>query len=139
MYATDFDSFNAILGKLGAAFGKELTNEARAAYWEALKDQPLALVQERATAHARHGKFFPKPFELRPKDDKARTPPHDSEAFREGEKRAHDRLEALCRDEPLEWLRQVSPKVYELGRAKGMPDGLIESRLNAYAAARAAK
>lgn len=68
MVQDDFDQFAGLLKQLSESFSKKLTDELTQAYWKALKDLPLIVVMRAAETHARYGKFFPKPVELRPKD-----------------------------------------------------------------------
>jgi hypothetical protein len=132
MYRNQFAEFRALMERIALVFSRPLTDGLVQAYWDALQDLPLAQVEAFAKSHERHGKFFPKPHELRPKDSAPRVPRVDSPEFRDGEKRAHARLEELRVSNPDEWLAQVSPKVRELGRAKGMTDAEIASRMARY-------
>lgn len=129
MYSVDSTAFNAVLDDLGVVFGKPVSDEMRASYWSALKDLPIGLVVAKAETHKRFGKFFPKPFELRPKDDQPKANARDDAAFKAAEQRSIDTLEYLRKHDPPKWLATVSPKVYEMGRARGMPDGLIAHKL----------
>lgn len=70
MHSNDFPEFRAILERLAEVFAKPLTDATAEAYWNALRDQTLAVVRRCADSHTRYGKFFPKPAELRPKEDK---------------------------------------------------------------------
>lgn len=135
VYKTDFTAFRGILEQCATVFNKPKPDDMTVqAYWNALKDLPIGLVAARAESHSRYGKFFPKPVELRPKDDKPRTDATHDGAFQEGVKRADERLEYLRRTDPGAWSFQISPKVYELGRARGMLDGEIEQKILAYMA-----
>lgn len=129
MYSTDHTAFNEALDDLGAIFAKPVTDELRELYWKALKDQPIGAVMARVQTHKRFGKFFPKPFELRPKDDKPHASGRDDPAFQEAEKRCVAHLEELRKSNPNEWLRVVSPKVYEMGRMRCMHDSEIARKL----------
>jgi hypothetical protein len=132
MYSTDADQFHAALDSLGLVFGKIVTNELRTLYWDALKDLPLSTVQRCAALHTRYAKFFPKPRELRPKDDVPKPEARDPRALREFERQADARCAELRVKSPEEWLRQVRPKVMELGLAKGMQRGEIEAKIQRY-------
>lgn len=134
MYRTDETAFKATLTKCASVFGKELKNELCSAYWDALKDLPLSTVERCAESHIRYGKFFPKPNELRPKDDAPKTTRSAAMevAFREGEERAAENLEELRLLNPARWLEVVTPKVTELGRAKGMLLGEIDAKIQRY-------
>src|SRR5580658_1613243 len=107
MYPTDSEAFKGTLTQLAQAFGKELTEEMRSAYWLALKDRPLASVQECANTHMRFGKFFPKPVELRPKTEKPPMGDTRDEAFRQAEARSLAYLEELREKDPGAWLPEV--------------------------------
>lgn len=67
--AADFEDFAALIGRMCTVFGKKPSDELVSSYWEALKDLALPVVKRCADNHARYGKFFPKPYDLRPKDD----------------------------------------------------------------------
>ena len=110
MLQSDFPEFSRILEKLAEVYGKELPDTLVQAYWEALRDLSLGRVRQLAEQHMRKGKFFPKPMELRPKEDlppTTRTPAMDG-AFREGEERAIRRLEELRQRDPEEWIREIA-------------------------------
>lgn len=70
MQAAEFGEFDALLKQLGEVFAKKITDEFAKSYWQSLKDQSLGSVRRHAETHMRYGKFFPKPFELRPKEEK---------------------------------------------------------------------
>lgn len=130
MLAEDFQRFETAIRKLEDIYSKKITDDAVRAFWLALKDLPFQQVSERIDAHIRYAKFFPKPVELRPKEERPKEKDATFDAaFREAERLANERLEGLRVSDPQEWLRQVSPKVYEMGRARGMPDGLIDHKL----------
>ena len=109
MQQSDYPHFKALLERLAEVYGKKLTDELISACWDALRDQPFARVKQMAEAHLRKAKFFPKPCELRPKEDPpptTRTPAMDA-AFHEGENRAIQRLEELRRRDPVAHRSQV--------------------------------
>ena len=133
MYETDGTAFNTVLDRLSAVFSKEVTDPMREAYWGALRDLPLPLIEERARAHARFGKFFPKPFELRPKEDRPKDKdPAEEAKFKGYQQQSAEHLDELHGQDPKRWYEIVSPKVYELGRARGMPETQIEHKLRSY-------
>lgn len=137
MHASDYPSFQAALNGLGLVFGKELPEPLVQAYWDALKDLPLSTVKAFAGVATKHGKYFPKPCELRPREARtpvARTAAMDH-AFQEGEARAAARLDLQWRLDHAGWLREVSPKVYAIGRRRGMTHAQIAAKLAAYAPA----
>lgn len=109
MHQNDFVDFAALLRKLSEVFAKKLTDETTQAYWGALKDQPLSTVTRLVDQHTRYGKFFPKPVELRPKEDKpavTRDSAGDAK-FREGEARCVANLEELRHQDPIRWEHEV--------------------------------
>ncbi len=107
MYRTDFDAFRAVLDRLADVFGKPKPDDvAVQAYWRALKDQTLAEIERAADRHTRFGKFYPKPVELRPRDDK---PPPEVSPRHEAELRAATAYNRATWDE----LRAKDPARYE--------------------------
>jgi hypothetical protein len=101
--------FVLILNRLAVTFGKDVTPELGAAYWEALKDLELATVKQCAEGHCRRGKFFPKPVELRPPASEpvvTRSAAMDA-SFLEGERRAIENLEELRRQDKAAWRAEV--------------------------------
>jgi hypothetical protein len=110
MLKEDFASFEAAMGRLEDIYGKEMDDDAVQGYWQALRDLPFQRVLERIESHIRFGKFFPKPAELRPKEQpkaSARDAAMDA-AFREGEARAIRNLEEQRRLDPEKWAREVN-------------------------------
>lgn len=105
MYGDDFAQFQALLESLAVVYGKEVNDQLVQTYWNSLRDLTLPRVKQLAEQHLRRGKFFPKPVELRPKEDPpptTRTPSMDA-AFREAEDRAIRNLEELRQHNPAEW------------------------------------
>lgn len=126
MYQTDFTDFAQTLRKLAEVFSKKLSDETTQAYWGALKDQPLGTVTRLADQHTRYGKFFPKPFELRPKEDRpavVRDAASDAK-FREGEARAIANLEELRKQDPVAWRAEVQAR-YEARLIATQPSSSI--------------
>lgn len=108
MHQDDFAEFSALLARLAEIYPKKITDETVQAYWGALKDQSIATITRLANQHAKFSKFFPKPFELRPKDDKpALSDPKTDGAFREAEDRAIRNLEDLRQRNPVAWEKHV--------------------------------
>lgn len=134
MMPEDFGRFEKAIGKLSMVFGKDLSPETTQAYLRALNDMPIEVIEQRVDSHIRHGKFFPKPAELRPKEDKPRQPL--TEEFLADVRRSDEANDRLWAENRELWLKTVSPKVYELGRAKGMTDGAIAQKLANYRPAR---
>jgi len=83
VHASDRDEFLALLDQLAEVFGKPKLDDLKSqSYWRALRDLPLATIRRCAETHQRFGKFFPKPVELRPRDDKPPievSPRHEAE------------------------------------------------------------
>lgn len=69
MMAADFARFETVVRRMEKLFGKKIDDESMQSYWRALKDQSLQQFERMADKHERYGRFFPKPAELRPKDD----------------------------------------------------------------------
>lgn len=66
-FDADFDAFCAALDDLWAIKGQVLTAGAKGAFFRALEDQPLRVVQVALTAHARdpeRGRFLPMPADV---------------------------------------------------------------------------
>lgn len=107
MHATDRDEFFALLDQLADVFGKPKLDDLKSqSYWRALRDLPLATIRRCADTHQRFGKFFPKPVELRPRDDK---PPPEVSPRHEAELRAATAYNRATWDE----LRAKDPARYE--------------------------
>jgi hypothetical protein len=70
MLTNEYDEFKTLLTTTALVFGKKLTDELVQAYWGALDNVALSTVREALGRAVRFGKFFPKPFELRDRDDK---------------------------------------------------------------------
>jgi len=108
MHQDDFPGFKAVLVQLGEVYPKKITDDTVQAYWGALKDLSLATIIRLASQHAKYAKFFPKPVELRPKEDKPPlSDPKFDASFREGEERAIRTLEELRQRNPEAWLTQM--------------------------------
>ena len=108
MHNSDQQTFVRVLDEQAAIFGKpKPTDELIQTYWRALKDLSLQTVQDCATRHSRYGKFFPKPVELRPREDK---PPGGDSAegeakFRSADARSRESWDAMRRENPAEQAR----------------------------------
>lgn len=110
MQRADFTDFRSLLDRCAEVYGKPKPSDALIeAYWSSLLDVHFAVVKRCAEAHLKHGKFFPKPAELRPKEDKPATirDPATDAAFRDGEQRAIRNLENLRRTDEAAWLHAV--------------------------------
>jgi hypothetical protein len=92
MYPIDNDEFAKVLTEQATLFGLpkgvETITQLMDSYWSALKDVTIEAVKREATRHARYGKFFPKPYELRPKDDK---PKHEEGEAASGARASFER------------------------------------------------
>lgn len=106
MHQGDFDGFRALMERAGKLYGKKLDDDMIQGYWRALKDQTLTTVTERVESHIRYQKFFPKPIEMRPKEEKQPQTPDGK--FEEGEERAMRRLEDKRRNDPQGWIEEIS-------------------------------
>lgn len=101
MQVGDFDEFDALLKQLSEVFGKQLTDTLARSYWEALKDLPLPTICRYADKHIRHGKYFPKPYELRPREDvKGDESPAAKAAHDEALRYNRETWDELFRKEP---------------------------------------
>jgi hypothetical protein len=108
MLTNDLPAFEETIKRLEKIFGKELDDETMQAYWGALKDQSLATFNRLAEHHVRNGKFFPKPFELRPKEDRGLVRDATADgAFQQAEARCIANLEELRRQNPTKWAAEV--------------------------------
>lgn len=108
MYQTDFEEFSKLMGRMAEVFGKKPSNDLVQAYWGALKDQPLSTVSGLAASHIRISKFFPKPFELRPRSEAKVVRDTKADAdFKAAEARCIANLEELGRQDPQKWEKEV--------------------------------
>jgi len=134
MTPRDRQALVTMLGELAQLYGHKLEADAVRWYWEALCDLPLSAVQAMAKVHARTGRYFPKPYELRPPDERKAPAAGPDRSFQEASARSDAALEQLRVTDPERWYATVAPKVRELGAAKGMLPGEIESKLRRYQA-----
>lgn len=65
MVAADRPEFLGVMKRLGATFGRQVDDLTIAAFWDALSDLPLDVLNEAAFAHCRRGDRFPVPATLR--------------------------------------------------------------------------
>lgn len=70
MLSNEYEEFKALMETTALVFNKKLTDELVQAYWGGLDNVALSIVREAMGRAVRFGKFFPKPFELRDRDDK---------------------------------------------------------------------
>lgn len=98
MLLSDRPAFEAELRQLEDVFGKKLDDGTLALYWNALHDISLGAFKARCLNQLKHGKFFPKPSELRPKGDAEDTGPQLSAAARSS---VHMALMELTEKDPI--------------------------------------
>lgn len=106
MHQNDFDGFAKLLKRMAATYSKKLDDEVIQGYWTALKDQPLERITAMAEHRMKHSKFFPKPVELRPAED--RLPPSVDGKFEECEARAMRNLEEMREKQPAAWAAHLT-------------------------------
>jgi hypothetical protein len=112
MHSPDKRNFDQLMDTLGETFGKPVTDLMKQTYWVALKDQPWEVVEICAKSHSRYGKFFPKPAELRPKDEKRLH--QDTAGLDASEKFITDTWEQLRQRDPEQYW--IAFKAAYLGR-----------------------
>ena len=82
MRKPDFEDFRKLLDQQAEIFRCAKPSDVLVqAYWQALTDVPLEAVQRCSALHLKRGKFFPKPFELRPKDWTPASGPYAAQSF----------------------------------------------------------
>lgn len=70
MMAAEFDKFVELIRKLEKLYGKKgLDDETMQMYWAALKELSFPTFEKKVAEHIKRAKFFPKPAELRPRED----------------------------------------------------------------------
>src|ERR1051326_7580909 len=106
MHRDEFDSFSELLRQLASVYGKELNDLILQAYWKTLRDLSFAQLQALAEGHLKRGKFFPKPAELRPKED--RTPYQADNKSKAADDLCIRNLEELRRLDPKRWEWEVT-------------------------------
>ena len=110
MHQPDFADFRAVLDGLAQVYGKPKPDDVLTqSYFRALSNLPLDVIRRQAQQHERYGKFFPKPFELRPKDDKPTAAAGTDEKFMVAQ-----------RDNARYWLARLK----EDGEEKCLKEGL---------------
>lgn len=82
MLSSEFAIFETELATLAKLYSKTLEDDMVQIYWQALRDLPLELVKARLRSYVKRGKFFPKPAEIRPKDDASDGPVMSADAKR---------------------------------------------------------
>lgn len=110
MQSAEYAEFDALLRQLGEVFSKKITDDFARSYWSALKDQSLSSVRKNAETHMRFGKYFPKPFELRPKDEKGPKSAEATKAERDFQCAVEQNIrnwDERLRENPLETKRML--------------------------------
>lgn len=108
MQTSDRPAFAALMQRLAETFDKPLTDGLVASYWEALKDQHIGAITRRVDGAIKTSRFFPRPAQLRPADEKPGT---DSSANEPHE------LERMNREATEHWAKVVA-RDGEEGRLK---------------------
>lgn len=101
MHGPDKNNFDALMEMLGETFSKPITELLKQSYWMALKDQPWEVVEACAKGYVKHGKFFPKPSELRPKGEK--TVEQDGAEIERNEKFTAETWEQMRQRDPQQF------------------------------------
>lgn len=134
MHNLDHEEFRKLLDELAITFSKPKLDDAQiAVYFRALSNLPLAIISERARHHERYGKFFPKPYELRPKEDKppVKDSADDRSRFDAGVKFNTETWQKILEKKPdnSKWqlLRALIAR-YEV--AANRPNGELEEKIS---------
>lgn len=135
MLAAEYAQFEAEIRRLEKFFERResLDDELIAAYWTALKDLPLPVFKRFCERHEKFGKYFPKPADLRAKEDKLPNVEggKDDGPFQEGEARCIRYLEELRKKDPEEHRREVGRRVLDRILATQHPgSSMYEAALN---------
>lgn len=110
MLASDFDAFStAMVGLARGLRAKEPDDDDLQFYWRALKDLHVSAVMRRIEDWPKRSKFWPKPFELRPKDDRQTS----EEPLAE---RAKIRAAIEANSENWHEMRTKDPELYRIER-----------------------
>lgn len=89
VHKPDFEPFREMLNTLADVFTRKPLDDAQVqAYWNALRDLSLEAVQHGAAYHTRYGKHFPRPVELRPRDDKPSGAPESGDVIAQADRAA---------------------------------------------------
>jgi hypothetical protein len=73
MLSTERLAFRGQMEKLARVFGRDLSDELIADYWEVLQDVSLPHLTQCVSGYIRVGKYFPKPRDLRINPDRERV------------------------------------------------------------------
>lgn len=74
MREDDFSAFSEVMRDLCVAFNRPFDDGLVRVFFDALKDQPIGLLRNRALLHAKSSKKFPSPGLLRPERAEDRAP-----------------------------------------------------------------
>jgi hypothetical protein len=107
MLANDFPEFEALMRRFEKIFGKSIDDETMQLYFGSLREVPLNIVRKKAEEYLKRAKFFPKPADLRPKDEAPVRDVAMDSAFGEGVARCVANLEELRRTDPEKWSTEV--------------------------------
>lgn len=110
MLSAEFPQFEHEIRRLEKLFGKrDLDDELIQVYWGALKDLQFPVFKRFVERHEKYGKFFPKPSELRGKEDKLPEVKggKDDATFKQCEALCIRNLEALKARDPAAHRREV--------------------------------
>jgi hypothetical protein len=133
MIAAEFQQFETAIRRLEKLFSKKIDDETIQAYWRSLKDLQLPVFVRFVERHEKYGKFFPKPSELRAKEDKLPDVAggKDDAAFKEAEARCIRNLEELRKADLEEHRREVGRRQLDRIIATQHPgSSLYEAALN---------
>ena len=107
MLASDYAEFEAMMRRFEKIFGKAIDDETMQLYFGALREVPLNVVRKKAEEYLKRAKFFPKPVDLRPKDDAPVRDVAMDAAFADGVARCIRNLEELRLRDPIKWKVEV--------------------------------
>lgn len=112
MMAAEFAQFETAIRRLEKMFGKNLDDETMQAYWRSLKDLQLPVFIRFVERHEKYGRFFPKPSELRAKEDKLPSVAggRDEADFKAAERRCIENLEEMRTHNLDEWLFRMGSR-----------------------------
>ena len=119
MFQNDFDKFRGLLDRAATVYSKPKPNdELVSMYWDSLKDLHIAAVERGINSHLKYQKFFPKPAELRPKDEKKGSDPVAERIHASVEKQSIEMWERMKREDPKKYWRLVIPASLDRVRIK---------------------
>lgn len=104
MRPDDFERFEQLIRKLESIYGKRIDDAAMQTWWRALRDLPYELLAQRVESHIRYAKFFPKPGELRPREDRPK----------ETDQTAERKFKAAQAENMANWKRRLKEDELEM-------------------------